>query len=112
MLNETYSPGTTTLRAKALVATQGLYSNIVFMNLDEPENSLKRYITVTLLPNWQTQCPEFGVEGYLTIDTVRAGDTYFNMRTQKEESYRYEGSYFRQFVPIKQTTNSTTTYNF
>lgn len=41
----------TTLKAKLVAIQDGFYTNFVFQNLDEEENSIERYVTVTKCPN-------------------------------------------------------------
>jgi hypothetical protein len=40
-----------TIKAQLVAIQQGLYTNYVFKNLDEAENSFIRYVTVTKCPN-------------------------------------------------------------
>lgn len=40
-----------TIKAKLVAIQSGVYTNYVFKNLDELENSELRYITVTRCPN-------------------------------------------------------------
>lgn len=40
-----------TIKGKLVAKLDEQYSTMVFQNLDEPNNSLLRYITVTKLPN-------------------------------------------------------------
>ena len=42
-----------TIRGQLVAIQDGIYTNYVFKNLDESENSELRYITVTRCPNWQ-----------------------------------------------------------
>ena len=40
-----------TIRGKLVAKLDEQYTTMVFQNLDEPNNSLLRYVTVTKLPN-------------------------------------------------------------
>lgn len=40
-----------TVRAKLVAVQEGVYTNYVFQNLEENDNSRYRYITVTKCPN-------------------------------------------------------------
>lgn len=40
-----------TIRGKLVAVYEELYTNYVFKNLDEPDNSLMRYVTLTQCPN-------------------------------------------------------------
>ena len=40
-----------TIRSKLVAKQDGVYKNYVFQNLDQENNSIFKYITVTLCPN-------------------------------------------------------------
>ena len=40
-----------TILSKLVAKQDGIYKNYVFQNLDMPENSIFKYITVTICPN-------------------------------------------------------------
>lgn len=55
---------------------------------------------VTLLPNWQTRVPNIGEEGFLTLDSVKAGDTYYKPDLITSGVYKQDGQYFISFTQI------------
>lgn len=40
-----------TILAKLVATQDGIYKNYVFQNLDQADNSIFKYITVTMCPN-------------------------------------------------------------
>ena len=94
-----------------MVAKQDdFYPLFVFQNLDECDNSLLRYVTVTLLPNWNGKIPEMGDIGFLSCEYVDAGDEYYQRNTGVRETYRYTQCYFLNFIKelYKETNNNYT----
>lgn len=76
----------------------GQYTIYVFKNLND--NS---FIMCTRLPNWQTPMLKKGDIGYLQYQEVIAYETkYFDVLTNKEKYYNYNGVYFLNFVKEKQ----------
>ena len=75
---------------------------MVFQNLDEPNNSLLRYITVTKLPNWTGTVPKIGDTGFLECEYVNAGDEYYQRNTGNKEMYKYTQCYFLNFIKEQQ----------
>ena len=69
----------TTIRGKLVAKLDEQYTTMVFQNLDEPNDSLLRYITVTKLPNWSGT-------------NLEIGDTGF------KETYKYTQCYFLNFI--------------
>ena len=101
----------TTIRAKMVAKQDDFYPLFVFQNLDEQENSLLRYITVTLLPNWNGKIPEIGEVGFLSCEYVDAGEEYFQRSTGNKEQYKYTSCYFLNFIK-EQEKQTTTDYKF
>ena len=100
-----------TIKAQLVAFQPGLYTNYVFKNLDESENSMDRYITVTKCPNWQFS-DNFTTDtiGYLEYEFAEAGATYFDISTQSEQQYKYTAYYFINF--IKEIRDAQKEYNF
>lgn len=95
-----------------MVAKQDdFYPLFVFQNLDERNNSLLRYVTVTLLPNWNGNIPEVGDTGFLSCEYVDAGEEYFQRSTGNKEQYKYTSCYFLNFIK-EQEKQITTDYKF
>ena len=76
----------------------GQYTVYVFKNLDEPNNSLLRYFTVTVPPNWNYTKPEIGDTGYVECEYVNAGETYYKTSTGTNETYNYTVCYMINFI--------------
>ena len=87
-----------TIKGKLVDKLDEQYSTMVFKNLDEPNNSLLRYITVTKLPNWTGHNPEIGDVGFLECEYVNAGDEYYQRNTGNKECYKYTQCYFLNFI--------------
>jgi len=100
-----------TLHAKMVAKQDDFYPLMVFQNLDERDNSLLRYITVTLLPNWNGKLPELNEVGFLSCEYVDAGEEYYQRRTGNKEQYKYTSCYFLNFIKERQE-QTTTDYKF
>lgn len=95
-----------------MVAKQDdFYTLLVFQNLDERENSLLRYVTTTLLPNWSGKIPEIGDTGFLSCEYVDAGEEYYQRSTGNKEQYKYTSCYFLNFIK-EQEKQQITDYKF
>ena len=82
-----------------VVAVQpGQYTLYVFKNLDEQDDSLLRYITVTKVPNWNCKELNLGDKGYLECEYVNAGDNYYQVSTNTIEKYNYTVCYLINFI--------------
>ena len=101
----------TTFHVQVVTKQDDFYPLLVFKNLDEPNNSLLKYITVTVLPNWDTKIPEIGEIGFLSCEYVDAGDEYYQRNTGNKEQYKYTNCYFLKFIEEKEK-QITTDYKF
>ena len=80
------------------------YQTLVFKNLDNAPFG-NNYCMMTVWPNWESYIPEVGDIGYVTYDSVTAGeDTYFNRETKTIEKYNFTNLIFSKFV--KEQDNS------
>lgn len=92
-----------TIYGQLVAVQEEQYTQYVFKNLDETEDSWDRYIMVTKCPNWQSFTkPELGQNGYLTFEPVDAGNTYYNVNTDSYEQYKHTAYYFIDFVKEQQ----------
>ena len=101
----------TTFRGKLVAKQDDFYTLYVFQNLEEPDNSLLRYVTTTRPPNWNGNYPDIGDVGFVMCDYVDAGEKYFQRNTGSEEQYKYTTCYFLDFIKEKEKIE-TNTYNF
>lgn len=102
-----------TILAKLEAKREGQYTQYVFKNLDEPDNSWDRYILCTRCPNWE--CHEdiqIGIEGYLTFEPVEAGSQYYNPNSAEYCLYKYSGIYFINFVKSPKPFEDNNSYRF
>jgi hypothetical protein len=95
-----------TIRGKLVAVYEELYTNYVFKNLDEPDNSLMRYVTLTQCPNWLGQKPNIGDIGFIEYEYVEAGDTYFCRETGNESKYKYTTCYFISFIKDREKVSN------
>jgi len=97
-----------TFRGKLVARLDEQYTTMVFQNLDEPNNSLLRYVTVTRLPNWTGVDPQINDIGFLECEYVNAGEEYYQRNTGNKEQYRYTQCYFISFIkePDKEQNNN------
>lgn len=101
----------TTFHAKMVAKQDDFYPIFVFQNLDEKENSLFKYLAVTLLPNWNGRIPEIGEIGFLSCEYVDAGEEYYQRSTGSREQYQYTSCYFLNFIK-EQEKQQTIDYKF
>ena len=87
-----------TFKVELVTYRKEMYSLYVFKNLDEPDNSLMRYVTVTVLPNWNCDLPEIGDIGYLECEYVNQGDTFVKRTTGEQDTYLYTACYLINFI--------------
>ena len=98
-------------RGKLVASQEDFYSQFVFQNLDEQDDSLLRYITVTKLPNWDIPRLEIGDIGFVQCEYVDAGDRYYERSTGNTEIYKYTSCYFINFIKEKEKIEKKI-YNF
>lgn len=92
----------TTFLGEIVAVKNVQYPLYVFKNLDEPQNSLLRYFTVTKLPNWCICNLDIGDVGYVECEYVNAGDTYIS-REGSLETYNYTNCYLLNFIKKEET---------
>lgn len=78
---------------------QSQYTLIIADDLSRTSIDDLKYVAVTLLPNWQHKHIELDEIGYLTFDSVSAGDKFFNRDVKEYEIYKYSANYLISFVP-------------
>jgi len=78
---------------KLLAVREGTYTVYVFKVIERDD-----YIMCTRLPNWQV--PEIAVDdvGFLQYQIVKAGEDYFDPKTEKTVKYLYSNIYFMNFI--------------
>ena len=95
-----------TIRSKLVAKQDGFYKNYVFQNLDQENNSIFKYITVTLCPNWSIECEiEIGDIGFLEYEFVEAGEDYFQRNSKEIKQYNFTTNYFLNFIREKEKIN-------
>ena len=87
-----------TIRGQLVAIQEELYTNYVFKNLDEFDNSFMRYVTLTQCPNWMGTKPKIGDVGFVEYEYVEAGDNYFCKGTGNTSQYNYTACYFISFI--------------
>lgn len=95
-----------TVYVKLVAIQEDFYTQYVFKNLDEKENSFLRYITATKPPNWNGILPEINDIGFLECEYVNAGDTYYSRNTGDQEQYKFTTCYFIKFIKEKEKIQS------
>lgn len=100
-----------TIKGKLVAKQDGVYKNYVFQNLDQADNSIFKYITITECPNWNIgQELNLGDIGYLEYEFVEAGDDYFERSSKEIKQYNFTTNYFLNF--IRETEKINTEYKF
>lgn len=95
-----------TIKAELVAVQEDLYTNYVFKNLDESEESEFRYITITRCPNWQTiGTIKIHDVGYLEYEFAEAGQEYYDKSSDSIKQYKYTAFYFMNFIKEKQEIN-------
>ena len=102
-----------TIRGQLVAIQDGIYTNYVFKNLDESENSELRYITVTRCPNWQyNDVLSIGDEGFIVYEFAESGQNYIDNSTGEIKKYRYTANYFMNFIKEQIIKDNTKEFNF
>ena len=94
-----------TIKSKLVAKQDGIYKIYVFQNLDLPNQSLFKYITVVECPNWQTQQLKIGSIGFMEYEFVEAGENYFERSSGETKQYNFTTNYFINFIEEKQEIN-------
>lgn len=95
-----------TIKGKLVATQDGVYKNYVFQNLDQANNSIFKYITVTACPNWNIgQNVEIGDIGFLKYEFVEAGDDYYQRNSKEVKQYNFTNNYFLNFIKEKEEIN-------
>lgn len=94
---------TITIYCKILVIDENQYTHIVVEDLGRDYSDDLKYVTVTLLPNWEYKDLEIGNIGYLQFQPVEGGKTqYFKRLCEDFEIYKYSNNYFINFFKEKE----------
>ena len=102
-----------TIRGKLVAIQNGIYTNYVFKNLDETENSELRYITVTRCPNWQyNDSLNIGDKGFVVYEFAQSGQDYMDHVTGEIKQYKYTANYFMNFIKEQIVKDNTKEFNF
>ena len=98
----------TTLLAKLEVAQhEGEYILYVFRNL-ESDKWDNKYILCTRYPRLEHRQLEIGEIGFVSFTLVKAGETYYNRITNKEETYNFTHIRFDKFIRKKEEEDNIT----
>ncbi len=95
---------TLTIHCELLVKEEDFmnYQTLVFKNLDNAPFGNK-YCMVTVWPNWQSYIPKEGDKGYLTYNSVTAGeDTYYDRTIDSNVKFNFTNLVFDKFVKKKE----------
>lgn len=95
-----------TLHVELVEKQEGQYTLYVFSDLEQPNDSIDKYIMVCKLPNWTGPFPEIGDHGYIQIDIVNAGEKYYRRDTGTLVDYNYTANYFLNFVKEQEKINT------
>ena len=95
-----------TLHVELITKQEGQYTLYVFGDLEQPNDSIDKYIMVCKLPNWSGPFPELGDKGYIQIDIVNAGEKYYRRDTGELVNYNYTANYFLNFIKEQEKINN------
>ena len=70
-----------------------------FEDCNKIYSSETKYITATKLPNWDNREISIGDIGFLEYENVSAGQEYYNPHQEIKIMYKYDNSYFFNFIP-------------
>ena len=103
-----------TLKCKICAIQDGLYTSIVFEDLNRELTDELKYIYCVKLPNWQySDTLQINDVGYLQCQYVEAGKTeWYNSSTKQYDVYKYSNCYFINFIKIKDTLTNTKEFDF
>ena len=95
-----------TLHVELKTLLEGQYTLYVFEDLEQPLDSIDKYLMVVRLPNWQGRFPNIGEKGYLQFDIINAGEKYYRRDTGEMCTYNYTNIYYLNFVPEIEKINN------
>lgn len=95
-----------TIHAKLKTKQEGQYTLYVFDDLEQPLDSIDKYITVVRLPNWTSKLPDIDECGYLQFEIVNSGEKYYRRDTGEICLYNYTNNYFINFIPENEKINN------
>lgn len=95
-----------TLHVQLEVVQEGQYTLYVFNDLNQPLDSIDKYLMVVRLPNWTGNFPKVGDKGYLQFDIVNGGEKYYRRDTQEYCTYNYTNNYYLNFIPEREEINN------
>ena len=75
---------------------EGMYTLFVF----QKDNN--EYIMCTKLPNWGPYIINVGDSGFVTVDTVSAGEEYYDRESGETVKYMFSNIYFKEFIKDKE----------
>ena len=102
-----------TIKGQLVAIQNGIYTNYVFKNLDQIENSELRYITITKCPNGQyNDSLNIGDIGFIVYEFAEAGQEYVDNTTGELKKYRYTANYFMNFRKEQIIKDNTKEFNF
>ena len=102
-----------TIKGQLVAIQNGIYTNYVFKNLDQIENSELRYITITKCPNWQyNDSLNIGDIGFIVYEFAEAGQEYVDNTTGELKKYRYTANYCMNFIKEQIIKDNTKEFNF
>ncbi len=97
-----------TLHCKLVGIQEGLYTTLVFDNLNEIETSINKYLSCTKVPNWiYNDKLEINDIGYLHCEFVKAGEEYYCVKSGEFSPYKYNNCYFINFIKEREKINIT-----
>lgn len=88
-----------TIYCQIRAISEGLYTHIVVEDLNRDYSDDLKYVTLTKLPNWESNQFEIGDVGFVQFQSVIGGETkYFDRDTQNQNMYLYTNNYFLNFI--------------
>lgn len=82
-----------TIKATLVAKKDGIYTVYVF------QDESGQYYMCTKLPNWGTEYNlQIGDSGFVTIEQVEAGESYYDRNTEQTVTYKFSNIYFKDFI--------------
>ncbi len=88
-----------TIEAKLIAIKEGLYTELIFENVNPIEHLENRFIKCIKLPNWEFNMEiSTGQIGYLTYEKAISGEKYFRREDEDYDFYKHNAFYMKSFI--------------
>lgn len=87
-----------TIYCQIKVIQHSQYTMVIAEDLNRSLDDDLKYVAITIPPNWQYKSFEVDDIGYLTFESVSAGDKYYDRDEDEQKIYKFSANYLNTFV--------------